>query len=212
MTRTREAKGRYDLVYFLRQVHRTETNLDLLQEHTADDCWNVHNLDPRLDSRDSQSWTNLHPKDICGQEKDFTKKKTTSRPHDILPEVWSKMTQNCQREAWQQRDAEKTMLEGARRLIEIYYVTPMINERGKQKHEEHIADRGYKSLVFYSLVHLPIRIPKAVKIPEAKVAVRKEWDKLKNARRNRGGTQRRQNRSLCKADGLKPPQNSELDT
>ena len=46
-----------------------------------------------------------------------------------------------------------------------------ISENGKHKHEEHIAD---------SLVHLPIPFPKALRIPEAMVAVDKEWDTLKH--------------------------------
>ena len=44
-------------------------------------------------------------------------------------------------------------------------------EAAKTGHEEHVADRGYNS------VRLPIAIPKAMRILEAKVAVDKEWDK-----------------------------------
>ena len=43
-----------------------------------------------------------------------------------------------------------------------------IQESGKQGHEEHFADRGYNSMSHYILVHMPIPIPREMKIPDAK--------------------------------------------
>ena len=45
-------------------------------------------------------------------------------------------------------------------------------------HEDHIAGKGGKSLQHYNLVHKFIPMPQAVKIPAAKAAVDKEWEKL----------------------------------
>ena len=45
-------------------------------------------------------------------------------------------------------------------------------------HEDHIAGRGDNSLQHYSLVHKFIPMPQAMKIPAAKAAVDKEWEKL----------------------------------
>ena len=45
-------------------------------------------------------------------------------------------------------------------------------------HEDHIAGKGDNSLQHYSLVHKFIPMPQAVKIPAAKAAVEKEWEKL----------------------------------
>ena len=45
-------------------------------------------------------------------------------------------------------------------------------------HEDHIARKGDNSLQHHKLVHKFIRIPQAVKIPAAKAAVDKEWEKL----------------------------------
>ena len=45
-------------------------------------------------------------------------------------------------------------------------------------HEDHIAGKGHNSLQHYNLVHQFIPMPQAVKIPAAKAAVDKEWDKL----------------------------------
>ena len=45
-------------------------------------------------------------------------------------------------------------------------------------HEGHIAGKGDKSLQHYNLVHKFIFMPQAMKIPAAKAAVEKEWEKL----------------------------------
>ena len=45
-------------------------------------------------------------------------------------------------------------------------------------HEDHIAGRGDNSLQHYNLVHKFFPMPQAMKIPAAKAAVDKEWEKL----------------------------------
>ena len=45
-------------------------------------------------------------------------------------------------------------------------------------HEDHIAGKGDNSLQHYNLVHQFITMPSAMKIPAAKAAVYKEWEKL----------------------------------
>ena len=45
-------------------------------------------------------------------------------------------------------------------------------------HEDHIAGKGENSLQHYHLVHKFIPMPQAMKIPAAKAAVDKEWEKL----------------------------------
>ena len=45
-------------------------------------------------------------------------------------------------------------------------------------HEDHIAGRGDNSLQHYNLVHKFIPMPQARKIPAAKAAVDKEWEKM----------------------------------
>ena len=45
-------------------------------------------------------------------------------------------------------------------------------------HEDHIAGKGDNSLQHYNLVHEFIPVPQAMKIPAAKAAVDKEWEKL----------------------------------
>ena len=45
-------------------------------------------------------------------------------------------------------------------------------------HEDHIAGKGDNSLQHYNLVHKFIPLPQTMKIPAAKAAVDKEWEKL----------------------------------
>ena len=52
-------------------------------------------------------------------------------------------------------------------------------------HEDHIAGKGYHSIAHYNLVHKSIPMPQAMKIPDAKAAVDKEW---KNSRQFQHGT------------------------
>ena len=47
-----------------------------------------------------------------------------------------------------------------------------------QNHEDHIAGKGENSLQHYNLVHKFIPMPQDMKIPAAKAAVNKEWEKL----------------------------------
>ena len=52
-------------------------------------------------------------------------------------------------------------------------------------HEDHIAGKGNNSLQHYNLLHKFIPMPQARKIPAAKAAVDKEWEKW---RKNLRGT------------------------
>ena len=45
------------------------------------------------------------------------------------------------------------------------------------RHEDHIAAKGINSLSHCNLVHKFIPMPQAVKIPDAKAAVEKVWEK-----------------------------------
>ena len=45
-------------------------------------------------------------------------------------------------------------------------------------HEDHIAGKWDNSLQHYNLVHKFIPVPQALKIPAAKEALDKEWEKL----------------------------------
>ena len=57
---------------------------------------------------------------------------------------------------------------------------PRMGESLPNHHQDHIVGEGYNSLQHYNLVHKFIPMPQAMKIPAAKAAVDKEWEKLEN--------------------------------
>ena len=64
-------------------------------------------------------------------------------------------------------------------IVESHQSTRPRAEPSQPKHHEvHIAGRGYTSMNHYNLFHKFILMPKALKIPDAKAAVDKEWKKL----------------------------------
>ena len=64
-------------------------------------------------------------------------------------------------------------------ILEVSESTRMRMEETLPKyHEDHITGKGDNSLQHYNMVHKFIPIPQAMKIPAAKAAVGKEWEKL----------------------------------
>ena len=56
---------------------------------------------------------------------------------------------------------------------------PRIESVTKRSHEDHhIAGKGQHAVLHYNLVHTLIPMPQAMKIPDAKAAVDKEWKRL----------------------------------
>ena len=44
-----------------------------------------------------------------------------------------------------------------------------------RNHDDRIAEKGFNSLTHYNVVHKKFPMPQAMKIPDAKAAVEKEW-------------------------------------
>ena len=55
---------------------------------------------------------------------------------------------------------------------------PRLEGAGHKLHQDHSTAKGTNSLTHYSLVHKFIPMPQALKIPDAKAAVEKEWEIL----------------------------------
>ena len=55
-----------------------------------------------------------------------------------------------------------------------------VGESVPTHHEDHIGGKGDNSPQHYNFAHKFIPMPQAMKIPEAKAAVDKEWEKLEN--------------------------------
>ena len=90
-------------------------------------------------------------------------------------------------------------------------------------HEDHIAGKGYNSMIRYNLVHKFIPMPQAMKIPDAKEAVDKEgkqletilaWqlDKVNSKKEVIVEAQRQTESPLCYIDGYLSPQECRVRT
>ena len=55
---------------------------------------------------------------------------------------------------------------------------PRLEGAGHKPHQDYITAKGMSSITHHSLVHKLIPMPQALKIPDAKAAVEKEWGKL----------------------------------
>ena len=53
-------------------------------------------------------------------------------------------------------------------------------KKRRRKHQDHTAPKGYASVDLFALVHTPIPIGKAMRIPEAKKAIDEEWHSQEN--------------------------------
>ena len=52
------------------------------------------------------------------------------------------------------------------------------NKDAARSHQDKIGESSTASIFFFAMVHKPIPLPKAMKIPAARAAIDKEWDKL----------------------------------
>ena len=108
-------------------------------------------------------------KEIKETIKNARKKLETS----VAPAMPCKIMKNCGSGG---SDKNKTKLAC---ILEANESTRMrMGNSEPSNHEDHIAGKGENSLQHYNLVHKFIPMPQAMKIPAAKAAVDKEWEKL----------------------------------
>ena len=106
----------------------THTDLDVMQEKRADDCWNVDSNRSLSDSlKGFTKFTLLEEKPLKGyiwSVERLTKVQTTTRPDYVWPGVWTKIgkaAQNREKHKWAR---EKPKLDNAGRLRGIYFIDP----------------------------------------------------------------------------------------
>ena len=88
--------------------------------------------------------------------------------------------QNLQREEAFDKESDNRSSKHAC-TVEAHESTRKRLERTLPKdHEDRIAGKGSNSVSRYNLAHKFILFPQAMKIPDAKAAVDKEWEELKN--------------------------------
>ena len=169
--------------------------MDVKQEKRIDDYWNIDG------SRDlSDPWTGFtqftlleekHPNGYMWSGERLTRKQLTSRPDHLWLELWDKMGKNAKLKALAMPckiiKSNKNCGSGASNkiksklacILEASESTRLrMGESLPNYHEDQIAVKGENSLQHYNFVHKFIPMPQAMKIPAAKAAVDKEWEKL----------------------------------
>ena len=179
----------------------THTNLDVKQEKCIDDHWNIDG------SRDlSDPWTGFTQFTLLDEKapdgntwsgRRLTRKQLTSKARSsmeingdtefketiknarkkletsVAPAMPCKITKNCGSGASNKIQTKLAC------ILEADESTRMrMGNSIPHHHEDHFAGKGENSLQHYNLVHKFIPMPQAMKIPAAKAAVDKEWEKL----------------------------------
>ena len=92
-----------------------------------------------------------------------------------------------------------------------------------EKHEDHIAGKGFTSMSHYNLVHKFIPVPQVMKLPDAKAAVDKEWKNTRDdpsvefgksqeqKEGSSGATKRQKESPLCTLMDICHLKNAELE-
>ena len=118
----------YSTEIFRRYQKYPYTSLDVMLEKSIDDYWNVDG-----DRELSETWTGLtrftflseEPPDGCTWSGErLARKRTTSRPDTLWPEMWKHMSEAAKRKEKQKWAIEKPKLDNARRLRGIYFIDP----------------------------------------------------------------------------------------
>ena len=220
----------------------THTSLDVLMEKHTEDYWYVDG-----ERELSGAWTGFTRFILLNESPlgriymvrrgDLRGNKTTSRPDNVWPDMWTHISDAAKKIAKQKWAIEKPKPDNARQLRGIFFIEPNDEEfkltmnaarrklevpmpeampcktpvncngetcrnigknktkyacavdadestrprlegAGHKPHQDHITAKGMHSLTHYSLVHKFIPMPEALKIPDAKEAVEKQWGKL----------------------------------
>ena len=116
----------------------TSTTLDVLLERRIDDYRNVErdrNLSDASTgfSHDSQSWMKTTPDGKTWSGERLTQKQTSSKPDNLWPEIWNKMSDAAHRKEQRKWAIEKPNLDNAKRLRNICCIDPADAELKKKK-------------------------------------------------------------------------------
>ena len=119
-------------ISYSNEVHRryqnnnTHTSLDVFLEKQIEDYWNVDG-----EKELSDAWTgftrfillNERPPDgYTWSERRLTRKQNTSRPDDIWPDMWTRVSDAAKKVAKQRWAIEKPKLDNARQLRGIHFI------------------------------------------------------------------------------------------
>ena len=192
-------------------IRLTYIDLYVAQEKRIDDYLNVD------ESRNvSDSWMGFDPSDEVYKDVIKTARRKLKTPEAAAVPRKRAFPFACMRETVVPNTKTKGS-EGRSKFSCISEAHESTRQRvesvTKRIHEEHIAGKGPNSVLHYNFVHKSIPMPQAMKIPDAKAAVDKEWKKLetipawdvrkvKSKKEVIKEAQKKQQSSLCFIDGL----------
>ena len=116
------------LLKYFDVTRTTHTSLDFLLEKHIDDYWNVDG-----ERELSDSWTGftrfilLNQRPLDGYTWSgwrLTRKQTTSRPDNVWPDMWKRMSDAAKSKAKQKWAIEKPKLDNARQSRGIFFIEP----------------------------------------------------------------------------------------
>ena len=168
----------------------TRKQLTSRPDHLWPELWKSMVKNAKL--KEKQKWSNekLHLENarklrgiyfIDPEDKEFKETIKNARKKletSVAPAMPCKIKKNCGSGV---SDKNKTKLAC---ILEASESTRLrMGESLPTHHEDHIAGKGDNSLQHYNLFHKFIPMHQAMKIPAAKAAVDKEWEKLEKIRR-----------------------------
>ena len=109
-------------------TRNTHTSLDVLLEKHIEDFWKVDG-----ETELSDAWTGFarfillderRPDGYTWSGERLTRKRTTSRPDNVWPDMWKHMSDASKRKSKQKWTIEKLMLDNTRQLRGIFFIEP----------------------------------------------------------------------------------------
>ena len=163
----------------------TRKQLTSRPDHLWPELWKSMGKHAKL--KEKQKWSNekIHLENarylrgiyfIDPEDKEFKETIKNARKKletSVAPAVPCKIMKNCGSGASNKIKTKLACILEAGESIRL-----RMGESLPNHHEDHIAGKGDSSLQQYNLVHKFIPMPQAMKIPAAKAAVDKEWEKL----------------------------------
>ena len=163
----------------------TRKQLTSRPDHLWPELWKSMGKHAKLKEKQKWSDEKLHLENarklrgiyfIDPEDKEFKETIKNARKKletSVAPAMPCKIMKNCGSDG---SDKNKTKLAC---ILEANEFTRMrMGNSIPHHHEDHIAGKGKISLQHYNMVHKFILMPQAMKIPAAKAAVDKEWEKL----------------------------------
>ena len=170
--------------YTLSGERLTRKQLTSRPDHLWPELWKSMGKNAKLKEKPKWSNEKLHLENarklrgiyfIDPEDKEFkeTIKNARKLETSVAPAMPCKIAKNCGNGASNKIQTKLAC------ILEANESTRMrIGNSIPQNHEDHIAGKGENSLQHYNLVHKFIPMPQAMKIPAAKAAVNKEWEKM----------------------------------